>query len=165
MAENKDIQGAIPGSSRSAPEARSGLRPSGDDPARDLYAAYQCVGEALEYFDSHRLATWAPVASLFVRERRRGRLEGLSNAPRLFAALDLAANRLLACAVDAAGSRESYEYSQWAREAREAAESLRDSDTRRMAEPVPVSERSSGSAGLKGIAENPPPSSAKVRRG
>jgi hypothetical protein len=31
--------------------------------------AYEVVGEMLEYFDSYRLATWAPIAAIIERER------------------------------------------------------------------------------------------------
>jgi len=36
---------------------------------KDVSGAYQTVGEMLEYFDSYRLATWAPLASIIIRER------------------------------------------------------------------------------------------------
>jgi hypothetical protein len=41
----------------------------------DLGEAYEVVGEMLEYFDSYRLATWAPLAAVILRERRRARGE------------------------------------------------------------------------------------------
>lgn len=35
----------------------------------ELDHAYSVVGEMLEYFDGHKLATWAPLASIIMRER------------------------------------------------------------------------------------------------
>jgi hypothetical protein len=35
----------------------------------DVSGAYQVVAEMLEYFDSYQLATWAPLASIIIRER------------------------------------------------------------------------------------------------
>lgn len=42
----------------------------------ELNHAYDVVGEMLEYFDQHNLATWAPVAALIMREREKAFLAG-----------------------------------------------------------------------------------------
>lgn len=37
----------------------------------ELEEAYAVVGEILEYFDGYKLATWAPIAAIILRERKR----------------------------------------------------------------------------------------------
>ncbi|MEJ7933468.1 hypothetical protein WG907_04250 [Sphingobium sp. AN558] len=44
----------------------------------ELTHAHRVVGEMLDYFDSHRLATWAPLAEIVIRERENARLAALS---------------------------------------------------------------------------------------
>lgn len=109
---------AGPGS-QASPEVAEASSPFGFDPSRDMDDAYRCVGEILEYFDRHSLATWAPVAAIIRRERNRGRTEGLTEYEPLIQALQLAANRLASHAVNAisAGDRRSSEYTSWADDA------------------------------------------------
>jgi len=140
-------------------QAASRLAPSGFDPSRDLEDAYQVVGEMLQYFDNHKLATWAPIAAIIQQQRMLGRKETLRVLVNIVDALDLAANRLSLHAVNAiaSGDKRAGEYSSWADEPRSLLRTLpanfRDRDRSGEADETQRGSAEGKSPGRNGIAQ------------